>query len=132
MKFKLLYLIAILAATVTACSVDDNDNYCFSSGNTSITSVTGELTTTVDEPLTLTVSFRIPNSCGTFSHFTESNGYPKQVFAVLDYDGCVCSEIATVGTEEYVFTASQPGEYLLKFLSGNSAYIEKTITVTAE
>lgn len=129
-KSKFLGLLLVISG-ITACSVDDGDEYCFYQQNTSTTTVTGPETALVNEEITFDVSFKIANDCGSFSGFNQSEGYPKQVVAVVGYNGCNCNEQVTTVTKEYNFTAATPGEYELRFLT-TDFYISKFITVTEE
>jgi len=130
-RFKLIALFAVLA-TITACSMeDDADNdYCYSSFYTGINEVTGPETTTVDEPIEIMATFNISNGCGEFNRFVATTNYPKQIVALVDYSGCTCTEVLQTVTEPYTFTASEPGEYVLKFIKPDETFITKTITVT--
>lgn len=132
LKLRLIAFFLVLG-TVAACSVDEGDNTCTFSSQMSTTAVTGPDTTPVNTPITLNVTFRIGNDCGVFNRFLETNGYPKQVVAVVDYPGCDCEPTPTAtATKPYNFTASAAGTYVLKFLVDQTVFITKTITVTAE
>jgi len=130
-KFKFIALLFVLAGIGTACSVDDDENYCFSSIFVEPTGVTGPTTTTVNVPITFNVSFKPFNKCGKFNDFSETNTFPKEIKILVDYEGCQCASTDATLTEPYVFTATTSGEYVLKFLTSKPAEpIVKTITVT--
>lgn len=132
LKFKFIALLILLAGIGGACSVDDDENYCFQSRYTGADGVTGPTTTTVNTPLTLTVSYIPLGSCGKFNTFSETATFPKEIKILVDYEGCTCPPTDKVSSEPYVFTATTPGEYVLKFMTGIEATpsITKTITVT--
>lgn len=127
---KRLFFAFLIVAGIAACSTDTSDDYCFQQALTGVDEVTGPETTTVNEPIELQVSFKINNGCGEFYRFQESNGFPKQIVAVVNYVGCVCTEMVEEATEPYTFQASQAGEYVLKFAKPDNTFITKTITVT--
>ncbi|MCW4470742.1 hypothetical protein OGH69_17350 [Flavobacterium sp. MFBS3-15] len=132
LKLRLIAFIAVLA-TVAACSVDGGDNTCMYSAQMSTTAVTGPDTTPINTPITLNVTFRVGNDCGVFNRFLETNGYPKQVVALVDYPGCDCEDTPTAtATKPYTFTANAAGTYELRFLIDTNLFITKTITVTTE
>lgn len=81
------------------------------------------------EPIVFQTNILINNTCGSFGHFEESNGYPKIVSALVDYRGCECVTQSSTVTEEYTVTINEPGSYLFKFPSANG-YWEKTVEVT--
>ncbi|AWH85955.1 hypothetical protein HYN59_12930 [Flavobacterium album] len=93
--------------------------------------VTGPTTTTINTPITLNVTFRVANSCGTFNRFVETTTFPKNIVALVDYSGCQCTDTPTASlTKPYTFTATAAGTYELRFLQENNLYITRTITVT--
>lgn len=134
MKSKQLrvILLAFTVSTLTFCSKEDTTgDYCFVTTQAPITQVTGDSITAINVPLVLQVSYNITNGCGSFSRFIESNGFPKEIIAEANYDGCVCTEIFSTQQSPYTFSASQPGEYILRFSTGNSTgFVTRTITVT--
>lgn len=139
LKLKLFALILPLFA-LSACTVDDNDNFCSTEFPGIVSGVTGSTTVIADEELTLNVTFKITSDCGSYIGFFKSASYPKTIHPRIKYDDAGCDGCAAANitlTEEYTFSESEPGEYELKFLSGYSSsnepqYIIKTITVTAE
>ncbi len=130
-KFKFIALLVALSGIGAACSVDDNDNYCFSSRYTEPKSVSGPETTTVNTPITLNVSYVPLGTCGQFNRFTETDTFPKEIKLLVDYLGCDCPPTEEVSIEPYTFTATTAGVYELKFLTADANKpITKTITVT--
>lgn len=130
-KLKFIALLIVFAGIGAACSVDDDANYCFSSRYTEPTGVSGPETTTVNTPITLSVSYIPLGSCGIFNDFSETTTFPKEIKLLVDYPGCECPPTEEVSVEPYIFTATTPGEYVLEFLTTNpDEPIVKTITVT--
>lgn len=130
MKHIQSILLPVLMLLLISCSSNESDDYCFETRTAEITAVTGPQVTTVLVPLTLQVSFNVDNGCGSFNGFMESNGYPKEVLARVDYEGCQCTQEASVQTQPYTFMAHEAGQYQLKFAKGNGDFIIKLITVT--
>lgn len=132
MKLKFLLLLATIGI-ISACSLDDDQPYCYYQSAMATTQVGGPNTTIINTPIQIPVSFVVGNGCGTFDRFNESTGYPKQIVAIVTYEGCQCSEEASTGIQNYTFNATTAGTYELRFLTENeSAPIVKTITVTEE
>jgi hypothetical protein len=131
LKFKLFAFILALT-TVVGCELgdDDGEQVCFSQVYAPATEVTGPETATINQEVTYFVKFNVTNSCGTFYNFAVSTGFPKQVAAVVNYDGCSCTAQTTSVTKSYKYTPTQAGSYLFQFYAGNNIYIEKTLTVT--
>ncbi|WP_294821321.1 hypothetical protein [uncultured Flavobacterium sp.] len=132
LRLKFIAFIAVLA-TVAACSIDNGPETCFVNVQMPTTAVTGPETTTVNTPVTFNVTFKVMNDCGVFNRFLETNGYPKQIVAFVDYPGCDCNTTDTATeTKPYTFRATMPGTYELKFVVNTNVFITKTITVTVE
>lgn len=131
-KFKFIALLVILAGIGGACSLDDSDNYCFQTKATPILGVSGPTGTTVNTPLTLNVTYTPYGSCGAFNTFSQTSTFPKEITLIVDYEGCECPPTEELRTQPYVFTATTPGEYVLKFKTDDTTnpFITKTITVT--
>ena len=139
LKLKLIAFVLPLIA-LSACSLNDNDNFCSIEDRGFVSQVTGADTVVAGEELVLEVTFKITADCGSFIGFYNSSSYPKNIYPRIQYndDGCDgCATANIVLTEEYTFSQETAGEYQLKFLSGvdssnEAQYITKTITVTAE
>lgn len=133
LKVRFTIALAVLAIIGSACSVDNDEAYCFSSYFVSPQTVSGASTTTVNTPLVLTVGYQPTRTCAQFNRFVESLTYPREIQLKVDYVGCDCPSTNETRTQNYTFTATTPGEYQLKFIAENPENnIVKTITVTAE
>ena len=133
-KLKFLALVIIIAGITAACSLDgDNDTTCYSSGFAYTSAVSGPDSTIVNRPITINLDFKLDNSCGSFNRIAETNGYPKDIVPVVEYNGCNCTATSTTLTKPYIFTAPAAGSYVLRFQKDDTpAYITKTIVVTAQ
>jgi len=123
--------IIIITATIAACSVDNGVQECTYNQVNPITAVAGPDTVAVDEEITFEVTIKMSNECGELQRFTETNGFPKNISALVIYNDCQCGSTTVSVTEPYTFTASATGTYELKFMTANAGTpIIKTITVT--
>lgn len=130
---KIIAITALFAvAFITGCSLSNSDPYCYSSAAAPITNVTGPETGQVNTPLTFTVLMQAASSCGEFDRFYETTtGFPKDISAIVKYEGCNCDNTTTPITKQYTFTAVASGTYVLRFATANTtAPIVKTITIT--
>lgn len=127
-KIKFIAFIILLAG-VTACGIDDGDAECSYSENNEVTLVAGPDTAIVNQEITLNVSVKMLRTCGVFGAFNETNGYPKNIYAQINYPDCDCPVQNTSVTVPYTFSASTPGQYELRFQTATTPIV-KTITVT--
>lgn len=135
MKIKTLIASLSLAALIgiSACSLSNDEPYCFVRTGTPIVGVSGATTTTINTPITFNVGIKISNSCGAFNSFSETSGFPKEITAIVDYNGCDCDQTESNISKDYSFTATAAGTYELRFQTDDTeAPIVKTITVTNE
>lgn len=132
MKIK-LFALTVFICIIAACSSDADEPYCFVRTAAGITAVSGNTTVAVNKPLVFNVTFKTGNNCGEFDAFSETSGFPKNIAAMINYEGCYCGTGESL-TEEYTFTPTATGTYELRFLTNNpeSPAITKTVTVTAE
>ncbi|QEE49985.1 hypothetical protein FUA48_10455 [Flavobacterium alkalisoli] len=134
LKFKVFALFLALT-TLTGCLSDD-ENYCSQTIYPFVSNVTGPETALTGEEIVLNVSFPIVSNCATFVGFQQNNVFPRNIYPAVQYEGCQCSGTTSTQTEEYTFSADEPGEYELKFANGTTednsqyTYITKTITVS--
>ena len=129
-KFKLAVVILFIT-TLIGCSINNGEDYCFYQELSPAVAVNGPETATVNQPVVFDVTFQVSNGCGEFNRFNETNEFPKEIIALADYEGCVCTQEAKFIIEKYTFTAVAAGNYELRFLTSNQAEpIIKVITVT--
>jgi len=134
-KLQFFAFITIITCITAACSLDgDSDaNSCYRSGYALTNSVTGPDSTLVNKPITVNISFKLENSCGAFVRLAETDGYPKTIYPVVEYNGCNCTTVSTTLIKPYTFIAPAAGRYELKFVKdAQQQYLTKTIVVTAQ
>lgn len=126
---KIILLLIISSFSLVSC--EKNEPQCWEIAGSGVTSVEGETQTSVNEPLELTIQYRVFNDCGNFYTFFEeiSEGI-KWITVNVKYDGCSCNPQVQIKSEVYTFMASQAGTYVLRFKVTNAEFIEKSITVT--
>lgn len=128
-KISLLLLAVVL---MPGCDVGrDDENTCASAIYTGVSGVTGPETAAVNEAITLTTSFAVKSSCGSFGTFAETvEGNTKTITVVVQYNGCKCDELSAIKTAPYVFKSSVAGTYVLKFKITDTTFVTKTIVVS--
>lgn len=134
-SIKISILLLIFGTTMSSCSLN-NDEDCYEITGTDIRSVAAEpVTTTVNVPINLLVTYSVYKDCDSFYVFYEEvfEG-ATYITANIRYDGCNCNVIETgaARTENYKFVASTPGTYLLRFKTTNTTFIERAIVVSSE
>ncbi|MDR6967685.1 hypothetical protein J2X31_001697 [Flavobacterium arsenatis] len=136
MKTRLIKnLLGVLAVVVTftSCSLsDDTQQNCSQVIGVSTVAVSGPTTATVNEEITLTVSYRVAEECGDFYAFNTQaiSGTEKQITALVLYDVCNCDNTENTNVNEpYKFKASVAGTYTLKFFKTEDTFVTHTVTV---
>lgn len=111
------------------CHKTSQDNQCLSYATTPIMNVTGPTSGIVNQYIHFTVTFAVCG-CGKFENFGQtSDGDTTTIFVNLKYTGCVCPDYCRILDTAYLFKASQPGTYYLKFSKAGDAYITDTIRI---
>jgi hypothetical protein len=130
MKFTLFLLFALSVVANTACkkevAVEDGSLVQYN-----MTSVTGANTTTVNEPVLLTVSYRYLNGCqvvDTFKQETTGNVLSIKAFGNFDKTA-LCTQDVGTRSKTYTFTSSSRGTFELRFTNIDNSFISHTITV---
>lgn len=123
---------AFLAFGMMISCVDSEDaERCTSSQTAFVDSVDSPVTGTVGETLVVKVNFPVANGCGRFGRFIETGtNTVKTIIVEANYEGCACTLNAPILTADYEFTATQPGDYQLRFQSGLNTHIIVGITIT--
>lgn len=128
---KKLFLLLAGMLILASCSTSSSEPYCYTSTGSASLAVTGPETGQVNQQLVYNVSFKIFNSCGAFDSFAESTGFPKNVVAKVNYEGCSCKAEETTLVKPYTFTATAAGTYVLKFATNDiNTPITKTVVIT--
>lgn len=130
MKIKWICLLACMLTMFSSCSEDDDDE-CTSTETSYVSSINAANTGTVGTPLNIEVFFGVYNGCGEFNKFVKNqNGNTTEIEVKSQYEICsICPQVALTLETTYEFTASSPGDYTLKFKSGEDEYISTTISI---
>jgi hypothetical protein len=128
---KKLFILLAGAFIMASCSTSSDEPYCYTSTGSASLAVTGPETGQVNQQLVYNVSFKIFNTCGEFDSFAESTGFPKNIVAKVNYEGCNCRAEETTVTKQYNFTATASGTYVLKFATNDvNTPITKTVVIS--
>lgn len=131
-KLKLHAVALVLFATTAfvSCSKDDDNNQTISKTEF-VTQVTGPTTGTVNQELSLTVTYAVAGDCGTFEKTIETTtGNTKTIEVQVKYDKTkVCTQ-PTTQTTVYKFKAAAAGTYILKFKKSATEFVTQTIVVS--
>ncbi|MCP9200788.1 hypothetical protein MKO06_12785 [Gramella sp. GC03-9] len=131
MKKTSILILILSFFLIVACSDDDDNQDCINYEEiANVTSVEAPQTATINQPVDVTVNFRVNNGCGEFAQFDESLMETTRTIAVeAIYDGCACTQVITDRTITYSFTPLVSGEHVLRFRSGEEEFIEARIMV---
>ena len=125
--------ILFVLGTFTSCSLsDDSQQNCTEVLSVSTTSVSGATVGQVNEEITLTVSYRVAETCGEFYGFSKQDvsETEKNIAVLFTYDLCNCNQTEnTIVTAPYKFKATQAGTYKLKFAKTDEVFVTHTIVV---
>ncbi len=123
-----------LSISLTSCLGDSNNspNECYYTIYVGVTDVTGPTTATVNQQITLDVTFNVADSCGSFQAYYEepTNTNEKTITVLAKYLGCDCTAGVVTKTVPYNFKAQATGTYVLKFKITNTTFKTVTIVVT--
>ncbi len=84
----------------------------------------------VNETITITTKYGTPSSDGHFDRFIETEHNTTRYIQALARFGHDATAAHKIHTVYYAFKALSSGTYHLKFKSGPSTYITKTVVVT--
>jgi len=129
-----MLLFLFLIGSITACSVSDdtaNDGpvYIY----VPVTAVNGPTTATVNQEITLNVSYRVETTCGIFHSFYQEGGTNTEplITILAQYTrGEDCETIPTTKIAPYKFKATAAGTYILKFRYKNGITADSFVTQT--
>ena len=97
-----------------------------------VVQVSGPSSTSINTDVTLQVKFGVNSGCGHFGRFEKTEAdFNHNITVIAKYEGCVCTANAPVRTVNYLFKASTPGIYYLKFKKNSTQVITHQITVQA-
>lgn len=131
LKLKAIALALFVTAGFVSCNNDD-DTPSITTKKTLVSLVTGPTAGTVNQELTLNVTFTVDNSCGAFNKFIETTTDKTTVIEVeAKYEGSNCGTTAATKTTTYKFKATTAGTYILKFKKSATEFVTQTIVITA-
>jgi len=129
-KLTTIALVLFAGAAFTSCSNDDDNTTAPVTKRHFVTAVTGPTTGTVNQELTLNVSFAVDNNCGTFSKFVETAPADQPLIEVeAKYAGTDCGTTPVTKTAPYKFKSTAKGTYNLKFKKSATESITQTIVI---
>lgn len=128
---KTMALVLFVSTSFTSCSSDDDSGNSQTTQKEFVTAVTGPTTGTVNQELTLNVTFVIDNSCGQFNKFiVATSGNTNTIEVEAKYTGNNCGTTPSTKTQPYKFTANQAGTYTLKFKKSATEFITQTVVIS--
>jgi hypothetical protein len=130
-KLKLIILTTLLVAIFVQQSCSKaHDDKCLSFVKAPVTKVEGPNTGTINQDLTLEVSFGCFNGCGRFGNFEQtSNNDTTTINVIAKYEGCMCTQDAPIRQTTYNFKATEKGTYYLKFWQAEKGYLLYTVQI---
>lgn len=129
MKTKLTLILSILLFWIMSCSKEQDSN-CIENKIAYVTLINSPSTGSVNQNITIEVSFGVNNGCGNFGKFIETqNGNTKTIEVEAKYEGCVCTQDAPTRKTNYVFKAQNSGNYILKFKSSATEFITANLMI---
>jgi len=131
-KFRLhtVALVFFIAAGFTSCSDDDTSSLALTTKQSFVSLVTGATTADINQEISLTVTFAVDNSCGSFNKFVETTADKTKTIAVeAKYVGNNCGTTPATKTEPYKFKAATAGTYVLKFKKSATEFVTHNVVV---
>jgi len=127
---NLIILILISSLTISCDNDEDINNECIEYATGYVTSVNAPDIGIVNETINIEVNFGVYNGCGKFEKFIETkNGNVRIIEVETKYEGCICTQDASIRTTNYKFIANNVGEYELKFKSSQTEFITVLLTI---
>lgn len=123
--------LGVVVLSLGACqSLNTDENECTASVLAPVSRLSSVKTGKVGEPLEVFFTVPIQNGCGQFQKLDEARtGFNLYLSPQVRYEGCVCAEVVTDYNGIYRFTATQPGTYVVHFLTTNNRELTDTLTV---
>jgi hypothetical protein len=128
LKPIVLFSLSIISGS---CHKNNQENpTCISFIKAPVTKIEGPNVASVNQEITLTVSFGCYNGCGQFGNFDEVvTGSTASITINAKYEGCICTQDAPIREAIYKFKQSQKGKFDIKFLQTGNIFLTHTITV---
>lgn len=128
---KTMALVMFVSTALTSCSNDDDSGNSQTTQKEFVTAVTGPTTGTVNQEVTLNVTFVVDNSCGAFNKYiVATSGNTNTIEVEVKYTGNNCGTTPSTKTQPYKFTANQAGTYTLKFKKSATEFITQTVVIS--
>jgi hypothetical protein len=129
LKLKVVALVLFVSAGFVSCNNDDIPSVV--TKRALVSAVTGATTATVNQEITLEVTYSVENSCGVFNKFIETTAENTKTIEVeTKYEGKDCGTTAATKKTSYKFKAAVAGTYILKFKKSATEFVTQTITVS--
>lgn len=130
-KLTTIALVLFAGAAFTSCSNDDDNKVSVTTKKQFVTLVAGPTTGTVNQELTLNVTYAVDNACGSFNKFVETApvANTKQIEVEAKYTGSNCGTTPATKVEPYKFKATAAGTYALKFKKSATEFVTQTIVI---
>lgn len=123
------FIIIALALIASSCSKDKTDE-CIEYRQATFMATDIPDTVSVNEEAKIHVKVSIDNGCGTFNKFEEiTRDYTKTIQAIVKYEGCTCTQMASFVDTAFIFKPVASGTYLLQFLQKNNSMTTDTVIV---
>lgn len=127
---KTMALVLFVSTAFTSCSSDDDSGTTQTTQKEFVTAVTGPTTGTVNQEVTLNVTFAIDNACGQFNKYVQTtNGNTKTIEVEAKYVGNNCGTTPSTKSEPYKFTVTVAGTYVFKFKKSATEFITQTVVI---
>jgi len=127
---KTLPYIIIALAFIGASCVKNNADDCLEYRQSTISNVIVPDTIPVNQETKIKVTVLCGSGCATFNKFEETNsGYTKSIKAIVKYEGCECTQMASFVDTGFVFKPNAPGTYLFRFLQEDNSVITDSAVV---
>lgn len=121
----------LIAFSIISCAEDRDDRQnCLSYETAYVTAADGPSSAQVGQEVEVLLEFTVFNGCGKFHKFLETeSGTVRTIEIEAKYEGCICTQNIPIINVRYYFAPQTPGQYTLKFLSGEEEYKEIVILV---
>ena len=127
---KTMALVLFVSTALTSCSSDDDSSNSQTTQKEFVTAVTGPVTGTVNQEITLNVTFAVDNTCGQFNRYiVATSGNTKTIEVEVKYAGSNCGTTPSTKTEPYKFRVNQAGTYVFKFKKSATEFATQTVVI---
>jgi len=107
-----------------------NTDECLEYRQATIVKVTVPDSAILNQSVIINASFLIENGCGAFHKFEQTTLVNTiNVQAIVRYEGCQCTAMASTIDTSFVFNPSARGKYIFHFLQDNTTLMNDTIVI---